>query len=336
MAGVREIAKQAGVSITTVSRVLNNHPRVSDEVRDKVITAVNEIGYVAPVGRRDTDNIAFVYTGDSSLGSPFDAALMYGISQGMEERGLDMMVINARRSRLSHETFTQMFQRKGIRGAIIRDTFKSRSICREIAKEQFPAVVVGDRFDDPDISFVATDSRSASRDAVEHLIGLGHKQIAFCTNIIDDTDHADRLLAYRDALEAHDMALDQRLVLRTPANREGGVQVMRRVMTMADRPSAIFFADPMSAVGAIGAARRMGLRVPEDISIVGFDDSELRLSVQPEMTAVCQDATLLGVEAFAALAKKMDNPGQRTVIQHQLQSWLEIHETTGPVPEAIV
>lgn len=333
MANIRHIAKQAGVSATTVSRVLNNHPQVSASVRARVMAVTNEIGYVPTIGRKSTSNIALVYTGVSSLGSPFDAALMFGMSGGMEEYGYDLMILDARRARQPGETYTQMFVRKGIRGAILRTTAQARSVCEAIADEGFPCVVVGDRFESPSVSFVYSDSRETSREAVEHLIGLGHRRIAICLNVVDDSDHADRLAGYRQAHADHGLEVDRKLILRVPANREGGMQLMRRLMTMPDRPTAVFITDPLTALGAMGEARKLGVEIPRDLSVVGFDDAEMRYGMYPELTAICQDAAALGREAFAALYGMLDQPDGAPVVKKALRTWLEVHASTGPRPE---
>jgi DNA-binding LacI/PurR family transcriptional regulator len=333
MASVRDIASAAGVSAATVSRVINNHPTVSDDVREKVLAAANGLRYVAKVGRRSTTNIAFVYTGESSLGSPFDASLMYGMGTRMDEFGFDLMILNTARARQPDETFTQMFMRKGIRGAVLRTTTRTRVLCEQIAAEGFPAVVVGDRFDDNKrVSYIHGDSRSSSRDAVAHLIGLGHRRVGVCVNLVDDTDHRDRVSGYREAHEAAGLAVDERLVVRTPANRPGGVQVMRRLLAMsaADRPTAVYFADPMAAVGAMNEAAAAGLRVPEDLSVVGFDDAEVRFLVHPHMTSVVQDAARIGQAAFEALNDLIEQPGRPQPVRRALPAQFEVHRSTAP------
>jgi len=345
MATVRDIAKSAGVSVATVSRVLNNHPKVSDEARDRVLSAANQARYVSTVGRRSTTNIAFVYTGESSLGSPFDAALMRGMAMGMEEFGFDLMVLDARRARLSHETYSQMFMRKGIRGAVLRTTAQATEVCQAVAAEGFPSVTVGYRIDDPSVSYLYSDSREASREAVEHLLGLGHKRIAICLNVVDDTDHLDRLAGYESAMTAAGLDVDSKLIIRAPARRDGGEQLIRRLAAMSPQPTAVFITDPDTAVGALSEARKTAVRVPEDLSIVGFDDAEMRYTVYPELTAVCQDAVALGREAFSVLNEMLarrpisrlssrENPNppayHAAVIQRSLHSWLEVHDSAGP------
>lgn len=333
VASVRLIAKRAGVSTTTVSRVLNNHPQVSKEVRERVLAISNEAGYSPTIGRRSNMNIALVYTGAGSLGSPFDAALLAGLDWSMKDFSYDLMVLDARRARQPTETFTQMFLRKGIRGVILRTTSEARQVCEQIADEGFPSVVVGDRFDKPNVNYFYSDSCDASREAVEHLVNLGHKRIAMCMNIVDDSDHLDRLAGYRQALSEGNIEFDNRLVLRVPAERDGGIQVLRRMMTMIDRPTALFITDPMVAVGALSEARKMGLDIPKDLSIVGFDDAEMRYGVYPELTAVCQNARALAAEAFNALRnliEREEGSPNVPVMRKPLRTWFEIHESTAP------
>ncbi len=329
MSTVRSIAKQTGVSIATVSRVLNNHPSVSEELRNKVMSAANSRRYVSTVGKRETSNIAYVYTGDASLGSPFDSALLEGVYEALADSNLNLMILDLRRTRRNGESYSQMFQRLGVRGAVLRTTHGTRSICEKILEQGFPAVVVGDRLAGAETSCVYCESRSASREAVEHLVSLGHRRIAISINIVEDSDHQDRLAGYREALEDHGLDIDDKLIMRAPGNRQGGSQLIRRIVTAVDRPTAIYITDPMAAVGAMYEAQKMGLRIPEDLSIVGFDDSELRQTALPTMTAVCQDANGLGREAYRVLSELIKD--RLNEESKPPTAWLEVHESTGPV-----
>ncbi|MFO0822893.1 MAG: LacI family DNA-binding transcriptional regulator, partial [Gemmataceae bacterium] len=289
------------MSISTVSRVLNNAPGVSDQARDAVLAAVNRTGYVPEVGRRSASNVALVYTAGASLDSPFDAALVNGVYAGLDGAEADLLILDARRSRQPGESLTQMLVRKGAAGALLRVTTASQGLCEEVAAEGFAAVVVGSRPDEPRLHCIYSDSRPARQDAVGHLLALGHRRIAFGAHVVDDSDHADRLAGYRDALEVAGVPADEALVVRAPFDRAGGVQVVRRVAAMSPRPTAVVLADPLMAVGALAEARRLGLRVPEDLSVVGFDDGELRHALVPRLTAVCQDTVGLGKAAAAQL-----------------------------------
>lgn len=329
MSTVRDIAKQTGVSIATVSRVLNNHPSVSDELRSRVMEAANSKRYVSSVGKRETSNIAYVYTGDASLGSPFDSAVLEGLYEAMADSNLNLMILDVRRTRRNGEDYSQMFQRLGIRGAVLRTTHGTRATCESIIAQNFPAVVVGDLVKGAESSCVCCESRTASREAVEHLVSLGHRRIAISINVVEDSDHLERLDGYREVLRAHGIELDDKLVMRAPGNRQGGSQLIRRIVTAVDRPTAIYITDPMAAIGAMNEAQKMGLRVPDDVSILGFDDTEIRHTSLPTMTAVCQDARGLGREAFRILSGLVK--AKRPLENKPPAAWLEVHESTGPV-----
>jgi len=328
MASVRHIAKVVGVSPSTVSRALNNHPRVAPAVRVRVLDAMNQSRYMPTVGRKNTSNLAFAYTAHSTVNSPFDSALIQGICEQIAPHHLDLIILNLSSAKLPHETYAQMFMRKGVRGAFLRSTMETKGLCEQIAAEGFPVVAVGERFDEK-VSCVYADSKPSSREAVQFLMDLGHRRIAICLNELEDSDHLDRLAGYREALVAREMEFDPQLVIRAPAVRDSGVQVMRRLHSAPNRPTAIFFADPLTAVGAMNEARMLGLRVPEELSIVGFDDAEMRYMVYPTMSAVCQNAQVLGREAFEVLHQILDTPGGAAPVRRVLSSWLEVHGSTA-------
>lgn len=331
MTNVRAIAREAGVSISTVSRVLNNAPGVSEESRDAVLAVVNRTGYVPEVGRRSASNVALVYTAGASLDSPFDAALISGVYAGLDGSEADLLILDAARSRRAEETLAQMLVRKGAQGALLRVTSESQGLCAEVADEGFAAVIVGSRPDDARLNCIYSDSRAASREAVGHLLGLGHRRVAFGTHVVDDSDHTDRLTGYRQALAEAGVPFDESLVIRAPFDRAGGVQVVRRAAATSPRPTAVFLADPLMAVGALDEARRLGLRVPQQLSVVGFDDGELRHALVPHLTAVCQDTVGLGRAAAALLldviARKDPTPRHTA-----RRCWFEVHESAAPPP----
>ncbi|NOX58277.1 MAG: LacI family transcriptional regulator [Planctomycetes bacterium] len=335
MSSVRSIAKLAGVSITTVSRALNNDPAVNPKTRERVLAIANRSGYVATVGRRATTNLGFSYTGEATLSHPFDAAVLDGVIHGADEQRFDVLLTNLKRDKRPDESYTQFFLRKGIRGVILRTMQESRSICQAIADEGFPMIVISERFSSPNVSYIDGDSRADSVRAVEYLIALGHRRIAFGFHSIPDRDHTDRFAGYKDALEKSNIPFDESLVYRQRYTLAGGATVLKMVMTMRDRPTAIFFADPLLAVGAVKQAHALQISIPKDISIIGFDDTNLRYGVHPTLTAVCQDAAGLGFEAAQRLTRMLTNREQKT-FQISVPTFFEVHESTGAPPAHLV
>lgn len=333
MPTIRQVAQNAGVSIATVSRVINNNPAVSEEVREKVLDAINQCGYVPTVSRRTTSFIALVYACPFSLGSSYDMALVEGMGQAMGSVPFDLVVLNPARDRNPEESFTQYFLRKGVRGVILRSTVEGRSICKEIVEEGFPSIVVGDHFDHPTMSFAYADSYLSSKKAVQHLLTLGHTRIAFASNEFDDGDHADRYRGYVEAMTEAGIEVSSDLIFNVTAHRQNGAQLLRTIMSNQLPPSAVYVTDPPVAIGLINESRNMGMEIPADLSVVGFDDSDARDYVYPKMTAVCQDARQLGYAAFSELARAIESGSGKQPTDCDSACWLEINNSTGPPPE---
>ncbi len=337
MANIRTVASEAGVSIATVSRVMNNHASVGRSVRSKVVTAANRLGYAPSVGKRSTSYLAFVYTGPSSFNSPYDAMLMAGIAEALDETEFDLAILNPQRDKKPDESYSQFFLRKGVRGVILRTTSGTRGVCLAIAEEGFPSVVIGSRFDQPDINYVYGDSLPTSKQAVEHLISLGHTRIGITLSLVEDSDHTDRLEGYRQALADCGTEPEPRLMYRVPAQRPDGAQLIKRILSGPHPPTALFITDPAVVIGAVNQARRMGVVIPEDLSIIGFDDGDDRNDMYPQLTAVCQDASQLGYESLSALARIVSAKDRDSVsVRLAVPTWLEVHDTTGPPPDSPV
>jgi DNA-binding LacI/PurR family transcriptional regulator len=334
MPSVRDVAREAGVSISTVSRVINGHTSVDPRLRQQVLAAVDRCHYSPAVGRKRQDAIALIYAGPFTPGSPYDSACIDGMVDAMRGSDFDLTIIDLRRDKTREETFRQFFSRKGICGAILRCTVSERGLVAQIAKEELPVVVLGDHFSLENMPFVYAASAAASRQAIEHLLSLGHERIAFAACEREDGDHGDRFEAYRTALEARGL-LHPSLIGRIPPHRLDGAKLVRNLMGMPDRPTAVFIADPLVAVGAINEAHNMGVKIPEELSIIGFDDTDMRGLVYPRMTSVCQDSRQLGQAAFE-LVRQLAG-GERPASFDALPkhaAWLEINETTAPPPEA--
>jgi LacI family transcriptional regulator len=342
MPSVRDVAKEAGVSISTVSRVINGHATVDPKLRQQVLAAVDRCQYAPVVGRRRQDSIALIYLGVFTPGSPYDSACIDGMVEAMRDTEFDLSIVNLRRDKTRDESYRQFFARKGICGAVLRSTAAERTIVQQMADEALPIVALGDHFEHPSLSFIYADSGVASRQAIEHLVSLGHTRIAFAACEREDGDHRDRFQAYRAVLEARNL-WNPDYVANIPPHRLDGEKLIRNLMGMPDRPTAVYIADPLVAVGAINEAHQMKVDIPGDLSIVGFDDTDTRSLIYPKMTAICQDSRRLGKAAFervvSLIAASGENAGDeaadapRDALQQSHAAWLEINETTAPPPE---
>lgn len=329
MTSVRAIADELGISVATVSRALNNHPGVSDETRRRVLTTADRSGYRPSVGRKPTNIIGLAYPDEpvkADFGA-FEAALLAGILQGVSERQYDLTFINVHRDKNIDETYEQFFHRKGVRGVVLRSLDDGR-LAEEIAADGFPVILVADRSNDPLVSYIDSDSRRTSQAAVEHLLDLGHRRIGLGIHRVADSDHRDREAGYRLALTKAGIQVEESLIVRADASPEGGALMLHTLLDQDNPPSAIYFTNPLSTVGALHRCLQLGIRVPKDLSVIGFDDSDIRLRTFPQFTAICQDAKALGLEASRWLTRLLNGEATGT-FREVRPTTLAVHESTA-------
>lgn len=333
---VRDIAKQAGVSIATVSRALNSHPDISVATRERVIKTASRVGYTtrSPKATKVTGNnmsIAFAATTGGRVASTYDSHLIYGMQEALAQYTSMGLALLDLRDKGEAETYQQFCRRKGIGGLILRTNTQNRDVCEKIVSEGVPALVVAERFDRGDMNFLVCESRSASHRAVEHLIQVGHQRIALVIHRRDDGDHADREAGYREALEAAGIEIDPSLIIRLVPNLESGANAINQLLSLPNPPTGIYFTDPEPTIGAMCRAHEFNLRIPQDLSIIGFDDSASRYQMFPRITAVCQDTHELGGEAARWMCDRLVGHAEEPM-QRVIPAFLEINQTTGAPP----
>ena len=206
---------------------------------------------------------------------------------------------------------------------------QKEDMIKQIAKEGFPSVVVAARFDEPEVNYIHADSYPSSRRAMEHLIGLGHRRIVLAIHNVSDTDHADRRRAYEDAIATAELPVDPTLIMELAASVSSGEQVLDAILAMPDRPTAVFATNPMTALGIMRRAQERGVVIPADLSVIGVDDSDVRMHVWPRLTAVTQDASMIGYEAAAWLTTVLSQEDVGKSCRRTVPTAFEVNGTTA-------
>lgn len=329
-ASVRQLAKASGVSPATVSRVLNNQPGTSVLSRDRVLAALSERGFHVNSRRASSTLIGLTYTSDD-VGAQFggfDATLIAGVMRGLREHKADLAIVDLLRDKAPDETYSQLFVRKGVRGVILRVRPESRGLAVAIAAEGFPLIVVGEHYDEAEVNFIRCQSGPDSRRAIEYLVNLGHRRVALGIHHVMSEDHRDRLEAYRAALDTAGIAFDDNLVVPLISDVAGGAAAVNQLVSLPEPPTAVYFTNPLSTLGGLRRAHELGIQVPRDLSIIGFDDSNVRQMAYPRFTAVCQDAEKLGMEAALWLTRRLAGGGPATC-RETLGTIFEVNNTTA-------
>jgi DNA-binding LacI/PurR family transcriptional regulator len=295
---LESVATRAGVSRATASRVVNGSPTVAPHIREAVLRAVADLGYVPNQAARSlvtqrTDSIALVLTesaGRVFSDDPFFPSIVQGASQELDAAGkqLVLMMVN---SGASHERVEQFTVGGHVDGVMVASLHGADPLPSTLARMGIPVVVNGRPMGRTTVPYVDVDNEDGARLAVRHLLAIGRRRIATIAGPQDMIAGIDRLNGYRAELRDSDR---RSIIAIGDFTRQSGITAMRQLL--ADDPGldAVFVASDLMADGAIRALRQAGRRVPDDVAVVGFDDNEIARYTEPPLTTVRQPIVDLG------------------------------------------
>jgi DNA-binding LacI/PurR family transcriptional regulator len=312
------VAREAGVSRATVSRVVNGSPKVSPEVRRAVEKAVARLGYVPnPAARslvtRRSDSVALVIAEPAGrlFDDPFFPRLLRSISTELAARNLQLVLLMPQDD--AGEPRLEGYLAAGhVDGAVLVSLHGNDPLPGHLQARGVPLVIGGRPPAGVTASYVDVDNREAARSAVRHLHDAGRRRIATITGPRDMAVGIDRYEGYLEGLAAAGQPPDDALVAEGDFTFEGGAAAMRRLLKTAPSLDAVFAASDAMAAGALNVLRAAGRTVPADVAIVGFDDSPLAAATDPPLTSVRQPIEEMGRELVRLLAESLERSGRAT------------------------
>jgi len=319
---LEEIAKLAGVSRSTVSRVVNNHPSVRDQVRERVWEVIHETGYQPHAAARSlvtrrTRIVGIVIPEAVStlFADPFFPQLLSGITRMCNTQRYHLMLSLFDDPTSSEEMYRRVVLSGYLDGVVVASTRVQDPLIVRLLDDGVPFVLIG-RYPDERVHYVDIDNVAAARMAVDHLIRLGHRRVATITGPLSMTSGQDRLEGYRQAMAAHRLPVDATLIAEGDFTEMGGTMAARQLI--ANSTTAIFAASDTMAVGALKALREAGLRVPADVALIGVDDLPVARAVEPALTTVRQPIEELGSTAADLLLDLLENPPDDQAPAHRI------------------
>jgi LacI family transcriptional regulator len=334
-ATIREIASAAGVSIATVSRVLNERPGVAAETRESVLRVVRDHGFTANRSARALSGgrTGLIGVMLPMVGSPYFAAILSGAAEALYEQDMRMVMCPTLHHHEREVTLLDRLMHGTTDGAVLMLPEESNAELKVLRRKGYAFVIVDPRVTlDEGIPAVSAANASGARAATEHLLSLGHRRIGAIIGPRAYLASNERLNGYEGALAAAGVLPDPAIMIETTFDIEGGAKAAARLLDAADPPTAIFAFNDDSAIGAMRVARERGIRVPEELSIVGFDDSEISAIVTPALTTVRQPMAEMGRMAVSLLVRILDN--QRLEALHiELKTRLIVRGSTARVPQ---
>jgi LacI family transcriptional regulator len=322
---IRQIAKLAGVSRSTVSRVINDHPNVSPETREQVLQIVAETGFRPdPIARSLSSRRAGIIglviplAIQSLFADPFFARLMQGISQGCNLYDYILSLFLLHTLEEEAKLYPRISRRQLLDGVIVTATRNGDPLIPQLLVNRVPFVLHG-RHEDPRVSFVEVDNVAGAYSAVTHLVRLGRRRIALITGPSGSLAAEDRKRGYLNALLERRVPVDEGLIIHGDFTATSGYQAMQCLLP--HEPDAVFVVSDSMALGALRALREAGKRVPDEVAVVGFDDMPQAATADPPLTTIRQPIQQTGVLAVEMLIDILENgadPPRRIILPTEL------------------
>jgi len=308
MANIREVAKKAGVSVATVSRVLNHPQSVSPITTERVLSVIKELqftpnGLARSLALSRTNTIALLVP---NILNPLYPQIAKGVEDVTHQKGYNILLCNTEYSEARENQYIDMLLEKRVDGFILTASQLPPSEFKKIKEAKVPLVLI-DRDENPPENIVYTDYLLGGQLATQHLIEIGYKRIAHITGPLHLRENKDKCIGYIKALEENQLSTHENLIINGDNEVEGGYIAAKKLLSLHNPPDAIFAANDLMAIGAIDAIKTEGLKIPNDIAIVGFDDIRMASLVEPKLTTVSQPVYKMGLIAARILFDSIEN-----------------------------
>lgn len=331
MSTVRDVARLAGVSSITVSRVINNSDYVSKATRERVEKAIEELNYIpnalaTSFRSKRTDTVALVVT---DVTNPFWTTVARGVEDVAVGQDLSVILCNTDENPEKESRYIGLLLRRQVDGILIAPATDDGERLLSIRYQGIPCVLLDRKVKQFASDVVRCDSVAGAHKLTRHLLDMGHRRIAMISGPASVSTAEDRVEGYRQALQEQGVAVDENLIRRGEFKQSSGYRLMEAIMADGLRPSAVFAATNFIAIGVMEAAMKAGLRVPEDIALVCFDDIPLASHFYPFLTIVAQPAYEIGTKAMELLLEQLSGNVRCREREVVLETELIVRESCG-------
>ncbi len=313
---IKDVAKRAGVSPSTVSRVIADHPRISPDTKENVRAIMDELGYYPNAIARSLVNQTSHSIGvirsrltEENFANPFFPAVIQGISSVAHKHRLSLVLSTSNTFEQEDEECLNLLRQRRVDGVILLASHRDDQLIPRLTSDGFPFVLIGRYEGSEEINWVNNDNVEAARTAVRHLLSKGHRQIACLDGDPRYVVSSDRLVGYEKALRDYNLPLFPGSVEHSEFSVEGGYQATQRLLDRNQVFSAIFAVDDLVAIGAMRALQERDIKVGTEVEVVGFNDTILGSCVQPALTSVHVPIYDLGQIAMQMLTAQIYGSG---------------------------
>lgn len=315
---IKDVARIAGVDPSTVSRVIADSSRISKATKEKVTRVMEELDFypnaiARSLANKSTRTIGVIMplSSDQIFANPFFTEVMRGIGASSLKRGYDILFSTGGSSDEEHKAIKRIINEKKVDGLILLTSRMQDKAIKDLIEKKLPFVVIGKPSKHENINWVDNDNFQACYDATEHFIEQGHRDIGFIGGEFSYVFMCERFEGYKQALHIHKIEFSKAYLSIDEFLEEGGYKAMKKLLGHQKIPSAVIVADDLMAFGAIRAIKEKGLRIPEDIAIVGFNDTLIASYIEPTLSSVEIFVQELGYNASEILINQLENPNEQ-------------------------
>lgn len=332
MSTLKDVAKEAGVSVPTVSRVINNYRYVRETTRKRVLEAIEKLSYHPNIVAKNlkqgkTNSIGFILP---DISNSFFAMVTVGIEKVLRKNGYHLILCNTDgRHELEVDSLKLVISKK-VEGIILATIGTTGELTGEIIHHlKIPVVVIDNKMKGLKTDVVLHDNIGGAQQLTSHLIAHGHKRIAFIGGPLNETSGKKRLEGYKRALIKNGLPVIKELIKIGDWRKDSGFQLTRELLNLSDKPTGIVAANTYMALGVLLALREEGLKVPKDIALVSFDDLEFVSALDPPLTTLKSLDTKIGEVAADLLLERIKNRNEKEIQEIYLPTELVIRNSCG-------
>jgi DNA-binding LacI/PurR family transcriptional regulator len=328
---MEEISRLAGVSLATVSRSLHSPHLVKNETRDKINRVMAKVNYIynataGDLSRKSSSILGVIIPTTKSLA--FSTSLL-AIQEMAQQNNYSLITASSKYDSETELSLIQQFMEHRLAGIILTGfVIGQKDLVKELARGGMPCVVIWDKLDDPELSYVGFDNFKATYEVTRYLIELRHRRIGLIVGPYSKVERVrKRLEGFKQAMKDHGLKFNPEMVIEKEPTLLDGKEAMSRLMSFQDRPTAVLAASDTLAVGAMAAARDLGLRIPEDVSLAGFDDIDVAAYCNPPLTTMRVPAYEIGMIAMKIILNMVRDHNKHQVQQYCLDTNLIIRSS---------
>jgi len=333
VATIKDIARVAGVSITTVSRALNGYKDVNEKTRQKIIEVAKQLNYSPNTLARGlvmnkSKTIGLLVSGMTrdSVKDNFTFEVLSGVNEYVGEVDYDIILFNTNSSKQREKTYTQLCRERRVDGVVLQGVRVDDPYLQEVVESDIPCVLIDIPIQSETVGYVTTNNVFGAKKAVEHLIELGHRNIAMINGHEFAFVSKKRLEGFKEAMAGAGLSINERWIIDGAFKEEKAEREALRLFHQYPEISAVFCASDLMALGTISALKKLGKRVPDEVAVIGYDDIMLASYSSPSLSTIAQNRFAMGYEAAKLLINMLE--GNAESREKILQTELIIREST--------